>query len=1590
MRSLPLLFILGAAACASNEDAEGGPPEVLDNGTAALREDDIRATLSTGQVELDFPLVKKSGARIAGRLTAKVVDLTKNPEVTLGQQIREIAQTDEREGHAITVSGLPVIVDRAAAAGLVVVWSVDLAEGTLRGRTSLYGALGQLEVELRGATDIPQGGSVPFRVIARDPETLTARPGARVTGTLTVEGATPTTVFEGLTDERGELISMLSLPSGVSAGALRIDVADGTASSWATANVRAIGPESLALSTDKTIYKPGQVVHLRVLGLASSDKAPLAARPVLIEVLDGKGNKIIKRTLTTDAYGVASVALPTGAEVNEGAWTFRAELEGAKVERKIPVTRYNLPKLKVAVTADRGFGIPGQSVNGLIDARYLFGSPVAGATVELRGRLGDANIVGLRLVTGPDGRVPFSLPIPASAGGDQVAEGTVTLTLEADVTDTAGQKESGAQSIPLATGPLVVRALPEAGALVPGIENRVWLLLRDPAGRPIVGQLQVSVDGANQTLTTGADGTAELRFAAGAMASNAVLAITATDGAQRTVSRSVTLTARTGGTIVVRTDKALYVAGDRAQVSVIATGGARRVHLDIYRGGAGVLSQALDLDASGKASVEVPVTPQMRGLLVLDALALGGAGEVVRGTTRALVDPEDRLDVVLDTPRATYAPGDEASVRIRVRDAAGNPKVASIGMTAVDEAAFALGGEPNDDLRGVFSLDARSLPSGLAPSMLLSSDERTVRWLLASAPSATVSGLEYNSVREELPAVRRAVEGRVRVDLVNYLKKIAPQLLGENLTETVVRERVLPGARRLIDPFGQPYDAQLGQSTQMLRLQSSGPDERLGSSDDVTIELWFGWIAWGNAESVDDNGAVRGGAFDADAFGAPQAGGPPPAPAPQVPNEKSSESPAKVRADFRETIYVNPTLITDARGEATVRFGLADSITTWRVTAHGSTQDGRIGSGKLGFRTYQSFFVDFDVPTTLTRGDQIELPAIVYNYLDTPATVRVSLDPAPWLEILSAEEQVLELGPSEVRAVKFSVRALKAGTQLLTLHGSAGNVQDALVREAKVAPGGTKEEIAFSDKLNGTRAHTFAIPANAIEGGTRVVLTLTPGFASEAVSGTEALLKEPNGCFEQTTSTAWPNTLVTKYLDTTGQLTPELREKAFGLVSAGYQRLVTFESPSGGINWWGGDCQDAGNRILTAIMLWHLKDMEGIIETDPAFKTRLLTWLLAQQSADGSFGAGDHLHAGNEVLGTSVARSTAFISWALAHTGWADDAVTKASNYLRQNLPAQDDLYANALAANALAFVDPNGAATSELFARLDVAKVEADGRMKWPTDAPSWTGASGDVASLETTGLVAYGLLKARAYPANAAGAVKFIVGNKDAVGTWYNTQATMNALRALLAAASPQGSEAEGTLTVSVNGVAQPAIAIIKSEGDIHRTIDLTGLVHAGDNTVSLTMAGQGELTYHLARRVHTPRVSTPVDAQLALDVRYESTDVSIGQAVRANVRATYNGAGSRDQVIVRVGTAPGFVPVAEDLAAIVREGRAARMEQGASDVTFYLMGLASGQARDLSFRVVPSLAADVEAPASSAYVYYEPSIKSEVAPVRLHVVP
>ncbi len=105
----------------------------------------------------------------------------------------------------------------------------------------------------------------------------------------------------------------------------------------------------------------------------------------------------------------------------------------------------------------------------------------------------------------------------------------------------------------------------------------------------------------------------------------------------------------------------------------------------------------------------------------------------------------------------------------------------------------------------------------------------------------------------------------------------------------------------------------------------------------------------------------------------------------------SDSAPTHVRSYFPEALYINPEIITDHDGRASVVIPLADSITTWRMAMLASTTHGALGSATSSLKVFQDFFVDLDLPVTLTQGDRVSLPVAVYNYSNARGDVNLKL-----------------------------------------------------------------------------------------------------------------------------------------------------------------------------------------------------------------------------------------------------------------------------------------------------------------------------------------------------------------------------------------------------------------------------------------------------------------------------------------------------------------------------------------------------------------------------------------------------------------------
>ena len=100
-------------------------------------------------------------------------------------------------------------------------------------------------------------------------------------------------------------------------------------------------------------------------------------------------------------------------------------------------------------------------------------------------------------------------------------------------------------------------------------------------------------------------------------------------------------------------------------------------------------------------------------------------------------------------------------------------------------------------------------------------------------------------------------------------------------------------------------------------------------------------------------------------------------------------------------------------------------------------------------------------------------------------------------------------------------------------------LSDAVARTVSVVPDGKAFPSSDAGSLaSGTVTASVAFPAGTVAGSETMYLDVFPAFLSQVVQGMDSILATPTGCFEQTTSSAWPNVLATEYMTETKQITP--------------------------------------------------------------------------------------------------------------------------------------------------------------------------------------------------------------------------------------------------------------------------------------------------------------------------------------------------------------------------------------------------------------------------------------------------------------------
>jgi len=617
----------------------------------------------------------------------------------------------------------------------------------------------------------------------------------------------------------------------------------------------------ILLVTDKPIYQPGQLVHMRALLLDSNSLKPLSSMPARFEVQDPKGNKVFKKTVKTGSYGVVNADFQLASEINLGNYQVSVACEKSGLaeaaQKTLVVKKYVLPKFKSSISTDKDYYLPRQTVKGKIQSDYFFGKPLSGAKVEVRASTFDVQFKEFATLngrTGKDGSWKFELKLPDYFVGQPLQKGDAVVKLDVKVTDTAKHTEKSIKTVPVAAAPMRLAAVPEGGRIVTGVPNRIYVIASYPDGSPanaeVIMKRHGKEIGKTHTDDTGLgmfvvnprekelrDGGSVPRGSFGrehtifnqprpyVRAKILDLAFEASDrqGARCQAKESFS-TDPEGDRVLLRTDKAIYKGGDIIHGNVLTTAGKGSVFLDLIKNRQTLLTRTVTLE-SGRGSFAIPLGPDAFGTLELHAYQILSKGEIMRDARVIYAQPPRDLSITISQDKSIYRPGDGALIKFKVMDDKGKPAAAALGIIVVDEAVYALQ-EIKPGLEKVyFTLEheltkpkyqiefgpAENLASLVKARDIQAKKQQVAKVLLAKAEPVANVALWQNPVTTRLQkaqndryVIRNAINSWSQNHPVAIRTKKGKLRYRPGIIEEMVDGKVL-SKKQASDPLGAPY-----------------------------------------------------------------------------------------------------------------------------------------------------------------------------------------------------------------------------------------------------------------------------------------------------------------------------------------------------------------------------------------------------------------------------------------------------------------------------------------------------------------------------------------------------------------------------------------------------------------------------------------------------------------------------------------------------------------------------------------------------------------------------------------------------------------
>lgn len=395
--------------------------------------------------------------------------------------------------------GLGVIVFALWSALGSVLWgSVAFAQGAPSG----------FELALHGSTRVLAGRSARFRGTAykvRGLAELRALPQAEVRARYQSDPQAPAaTPWQSVqTDAHGRFQIDVPIPAETSrTPSLQLSIGDGSAERSFSFPLTVQRPWIFDLLTDRSLYEPGETVHVWGRLRDQQSRRPLAHQDIQFT------SDTTTVHATTDDSGVAAIKIPIPKQAVEGSYVVTAALGAEQVSKRYSVGTRAVARLWGELTVSPATAQPGQPVQVSVKVTAASGAAVRNAVVVIH--LDSEQTA--TATSDAQGIATASLHAPTYTAGD-----ITVARLRAEIRHPAYGATTALGSLQLVV-PLTLEAeaVPPNGGLVPELDGRLYFKVKDGAGAPppLGTALEVSgaaVAGGRQQLKTDRDGIAVAR-----------------------------------------------------------------------------------------------------------------------------------------------------------------------------------------------------------------------------------------------------------------------------------------------------------------------------------------------------------------------------------------------------------------------------------------------------------------------------------------------------------------------------------------------------------------------------------------------------------------------------------------------------------------------------------------------------------------------------------------------------------------------------------------------------------------------------------------------------------------------------------------------------------------------------------------------------------------------------------------------------------------------------------------------------------------------------------------------------------------------